>query len=332
MPYSFILNHYFGDEPYALSEGASGYNNTTRYIDSRGERFVLRIYETHRDAAKIRFEHAVLMKLAELDLPFQSPRPVVDRDGASFLRLEDGRFACLFRYMEGVRPNSRERGVAKAVGDTVGRLSRALSEIELEQAPEYPPYYEMDLAHPSCGPDTIRRFCSQPPAEFADRGVQLQEVLAELERFRTFLPELRRLPRQLVHGDINDSNLLAAFGNPERIRAVLDFEFCTNDLRAMEPAVVLSGMLEGEGSRETIPAFLAGFSAVVRLTKPEAEAIPLLIRLRKLDVFVHFLGRYLDGVDGPAVLREQIEDAAQGLTELRRMEDRLRNWCRALSD
>jgi Ser/Thr protein kinase RdoA (MazF antagonist) len=141
------------------------------------------------------------------------------------------------------------------------------------------------------------------------------------------LPALRELPHQLIHGDINDSNLLAAKEEPSRIAAVLDFEFCTRDLRAMEPAVVVSGLLEADRSRDAVPALLEGYARRVRLTLAEAEAIPRLVRLRKLDVFVHFLGRYLDGVDGDEALREQIVSAAEGLARLDRCARELNGWC-----
>ncbi|THF79475.1 phosphotransferase [Cohnella fermenti] len=328
-----IMQRYAADASYALTEGASGYNNTTRYIECGGERYVMRIYETHRDSAKIRFEHSVLTLLGNKELPFGVPQPAALSDGSgSFLELEDGRYACLFRYMDGVRPNSRLPAAAAAVGETIGRLSRALAAAAPEEAPEYPPYYEMDLAHPSCGPEVVAGFCLAPPAEFADQAAALRTILGELERFRASLPRLRELPHQLVHGDVNDSNLLAAPDDPARIVAVLDFEFATRDLRAMEPAVVLSGMLGDEAAERTIPAFLAGFARHVRLSEEEADAVPSLIKLRKLDVFVHFLGRYLDGVDGAAVLREQIGDAAAGLIGLERTGERLAEWCRLLTE
>ncbi|WP_027091421.1 phosphotransferase [Cohnella thermotolerans] len=71
----------------------------------------------------------------------------------------------------------------------------------------------------------------------ADRRYVLR-IYETLREFRVHLPKLRKLPHQLIHGDINDSNLLAAPDAAGKVAAVLDFEFCTRDLRAMEPAVV----------------------------------------------------------------------------------------------
>lgn len=59
------------------------------------------------------------------------------------------------------------------------------------------------------------------------------------------------------------------------------------------------------------------------LDRAEIDAIPSLVRLRNLDVFLHFLGRYWDGVDDRSVLLEQTRSVHEGLNELKRIEDRL---------
>lgn len=325
-----ILRRYFANENWSyLSEGESGSNNTTRYIRCGGETYVLRLYETHRDAAKIRFEHEVLLALGAERLPFAVPRPVRDRTGATIFQLADGtkRYGCLFAYLPGGRPDSRVPAAAHAVGRAVGQLSLALSRIQVNAVPAYPPYYEMDLAHPSCPPDKLAAFCERPPASFRSLSAELRALHAEWLRFRGLLPRLRELPHQLVHGDINDSNLLAREEDLNAIGAVLDFEFCTRDVRAMEPAVALSELLDSEAADDAVPALLQGYASFAALGRQESEAIPTLVKLRKLDVFVHFLGRYLDGVEGEETLRERTAEAAEGLNRLREYEKRLSAWC-----
>ncbi|GIO16061.1 hypothetical protein J19TS2_56160 [Cohnella xylanilytica] len=329
-----ILRHYFEAGAWEIATGGeSGWNNTTRYVSAEGRRYVLRVYETHQDPDKIRFEHEALLALASGGkLPFAVPAPVRDREGRTFVRLDDGtgRYACLFAYAKGRRPDSTAPAVARAVGEAVGRLSAALADVRPGLEPAYPPYYEMDLAHASCPPEKIAAFCESPPDGFRPLASQLRRLNEALRDFRVHLPKLRRLPHQLIHGDINDSNLLVKLEDPASIAAVLDFEFCTRDLRAMEPAVVLSGMLDADGAEDAIPEFLEGFAGRIRLGADEAEAIPLLIRLRKLDVFVHFLGRRLDGVDPEETLREQAESAANGLEALREKRGVIERWCSAL--
>lgn len=73
-----------------LRKRSGGWNNTTYFIDKDSRRAVLRIYDTHRDRNKIEFEHAVLQKLAILDLPFKTPVPILTSTGETMVQLEEG--------------------------------------------------------------------------------------------------------------------------------------------------------------------------------------------------------------------------------------------------
>ncbi|MBB6669281.1 phosphotransferase [Cohnella nanjingensis] len=329
MPYNQVLRAYWPDGEWVVAEGESGWNNTTRFVEADGRKWVLRIYETHRDPDKIRFEHETLLALSRQALPFRVPVPSRTTEGSTFVRLEDGsgRYACLFAFVDGARPNGLDPQTARAIGEATGRLSIALREIRPDIAPAYAPYYELDAAHPSCPPERVDAFCANPPDALAEWRDELAGLNAQLRHLRSLLPTFKTLPHQLIHGDVNDSNLLREPADPTRLAAILDFEFCTCDVRAMEPAVVLSGMLGEGGSQEAMSAFLKGYGSVVKLSTAEAEAIVPLIRLRKLDVFVHFLGRYLDGVDGPDVLRERIPEAVAGLDKLSREAEGIRSLC-----
>ncbi|CAI6085047.1 phosphotransferase [Cohnella sp. JJ-181] len=331
MPIASILSRYEPVMRWSVSEGESGWNNTTRIAeDACGVKRVLRIYETHRDADKIAFEHEVLLKLGTCGLPFAVPRPVAMPSGATFATLTDGtgRYAALFTYTEGVRPDGTDPIVASAIGDAVGRLSLALRDLRPEASPAYWPCYELERTHPSCPGSVIASFCETPPAQFAGKREELGRIGEALRAFEAALPAIRALPHQLVHGDVNDSNLLADPQDLTRIAAILDFEFCTMELRAMEPAVVLAGWMGEEDHFLAAEAFLRSYANIVSLSAEEIEALPLLMKLRRLDVFVHFLGRYLSGVDDAAVLLQQTRETDAGLTALSRQASRIRNLLR----
>ncbi|QJD82659.1 phosphotransferase [Cohnella herbarum] len=328
MPFENVLRNYFASGEWTIEEGQSGWNNTTRFIEAEGRRWVLRIYETHKDEDKIRYEHGLLMALNKVDMPFKVPMPIRCFDGSTIVRLEDGseRIACLFSYIEGQRPEEGKAEIGYAFGVAAGQLSRSLAQISDVGKPIYPPYYEMDSAHPLCTPDAVSAFCFAPPIEFREEALvdALLAIGEALQRYRSYLPSFRTLPHQLIHGDINHSNsLVSGDGSDDRLAAVLDFEFCTWDLRAMEFAVIVSGLLSDEEALGTVELFLRGVGEQLTLEKAEAEAVPLLVQLRILDVFLHFLGRYLDGVDGENVLGEQIRSAYEGLRRLERIEDDL---------
>jgi len=325
MPFNQIVSKYMPHTSWEVKHGESGWNNTTRFVMTPEGRAVLRIYETHRDLGKVRFEHDVLLALADQQLPYAVPEPFRTYEGLTYTMLEDGteRYACMFRYIDGVRPNSNHPRTAESIGEMTGQLSRALARVQVSRATAYPPYYELEAAHPTCTEERIASFCLSPPEAFRQHACALVRIYEEFTRFHANLTHLRKLPHQLVHGDINHSNVLVSESDQGLGVAVLDFEFCTWDLRAIEPAVVLSGYLSESPDWSQVEAFIRGYNAIISLSDDEIEAIPLLIRLRKLDVFIHFLGRYLDGVDGSEVLSQQIRDAARGLGTLRQEEEQI---------
>lgn len=304
-------------------QGAEGWNNTTRFVDHDHERYVLRVYETHQDPSKIEFEHAVLLDLAEAGLSFRTPVPLHTTKGETLVRLEDGsgRYACLFAYIEGVRPADQDVRPLSAFGETAGELSAALAVIAPKRKPAYRPYYELGEAYPLCTPERVADLCSNPPAELS-KSVPYLTLMAEAHaEILRELGNLRGLPHQLVHGDLNASNLLVRADEPEVVEALLDFEFCTYDVRAMDAAVILSGLPEGEAA---LRLFAEGFRKRIVLSEEELHAIPLLMRLRKVDVFLHFLARYWEGIDSFAVLEEQAYSLSRDLERMRAGERQMR--------
>jgi len=326
LPFEQILLHYFPDGQWEIEEGLSGWNNTTRFVKADGRKWVLRIYETHRDIDKIRYEHEILEALGAAERSYRVPYPAKYGDGNTIVRLADGtdRLACVFSYIEGRRPEGGEDRTAAALGEAVSELMRDLAAIGISASPVYRPYYELESAYPHCSPDRVDAFCSSLPPEFAGEAVALQAIGEAYRDFRGQLPNFRSLPHQLIHGDLNDSNILVeGEGDAYRVGAILDFEFCTWDLRAMEIAVIVSGYLNRDNAMEMIEHFLRGTGGQIRLEASETEAIPLLVRLRLLDVFLHFLNRYFDEVDQEAALKEQIRSVYRGLRSLENLSDLL---------
>jgi homoserine kinase type II len=59
-----------------------------------------------------------------------------------------------------------------------------------------------------------------------------------------------------------------------------------------------------------INSFLSGYGQSLKLTEAEIEAVPVLIQLRSLDVYIHFLGRYFDQVSSIDIVEEYIQKSA----------------------
>jgi homoserine kinase type II len=308
-----ILAQYFPAGSWVTWVGQSGANNTTRFVSVGDDQYVLRIYETHQDEVKVEYEHGILVALAELPLTFSIPLPVRSREGRTIVRTRDGKLAGLFRYLDGANPTLDEPPEIHSFGRSVGQLSASLAQVQINQRPAYRPYYEIENTHPRCSLQDVLNFCQFPPREFSEQTADLLVIFNQLTSFLEQVASLRQLPHQLVHGDLNASNVLV---NEEGIvSAVLDFEFVTKDLRVMEMAVCLSDFIQPSEEAALIwakiDAFLSGYGQTIKLSEAEIEAIPVLIQLRSVDVFIHFLGRYLDQVSTIDIVQKYIEKSAE---------------------
>lgn len=312
------------------SEG--GMNNSTFMLHTNGATYMMRQYETHNDQAKIAFEHGVLTALRHTDFKLDSPRPVVSVKNHKTYQVvqadAEGRtkIVTLFHYLEGVNPVWEQADQLLQLGRAAGHLSSSLAKLDLKSEPVYPPYYRIDEAYPLCSPSRLMELCASPPETLTACAAQLAQLREELPGLFEALRGMDQLPHQLVHGDVNASNVLA--DSQGRICAILDFEFATWDLRVMELAVPMSDMLTMDKSEAWMwkaqARLVEGFREKVELTAQELRAIPHLILLRSLDVVMHFISRMMEGTDEPRVAVEQIVKLKQRMDWMRLNERQLR--------
>jgi len=319
-----LADHYFPSGNWHMVEGKGGMNNTTMFIDHASRRYVLRRYETHREPDKVRYEHEVLSVLPEVLTGLEIPQPVKDAEGKTICMSSSevpageqgsGRLAALFHYVDGSNPVLATEDQIYRFGQAAGKLSAALAQVQIDLHPVYPPYYRLGQSYPLCSPGRMEAFCANPPEDFAEIADTLNRIGEGLGEQLVRITRLASLPHQLIHGDLNASNMLQS--EDGEITAILDFEFVTRDLRAMEPAVCLSDMLSSmewtEQDELRCTAFLKGYASVITLTEAESVRLPLLILLRRMDVFMHFLSRYFEGIDQVDVVIMQAKRLDEGL-------------------
>lgn len=249
-----------------------------------------------------RYATRLLAALPERALSFAVPRPLLARDGAIFAPVPgDERMALLWPMLPGAHPDHTDRALARAAGAALGELDRALAGLPDLTGPEHtpaPPF--TDLA--ALG-DPLALVASLPvlAAERAALGAWLGEVRASGHDLAA------RLPRQVVHRDVDPSNVLVAAG---RVVAVLDFEFAGPDLRALDLAVALSwwpARLLGSGDEWPIIAALGqGYTAAAPLNSDEIAALPALLRLRDAASLLHRIRRFQAGYEMAERMAERV--------------------------
>ncbi|MBD2869773.1 phosphotransferase [Paenibacillus arenilitoris] len=305
-----FLKAYDFQVPYEVENRESGMNNTTRIINAGSERFVLRIYNNHRDPAIVRLEHEVLAALDRRDPPFRVPSPVRDKKGETVGIAGDGTVSALYRYIEGERPDPEKPAHVFALGRTAALLTSAMSRIEPAGAPLYSPYYELEDTYAAMDE---RAFLALPESFEALAPIRVRFAMLQKERegLREAREAAARLPKQWIHGDLVFNNTVA---QGDEIVGVLDFEFSTKDARAMELAVIVADLLKPDdpGCGEKIGLLLGGYRESFRLSEEERRLLPALMKLRLLDVALHFAVRLRDGLDREDVLSGIIEQTAFG--------------------
>lgn len=299
---SLFLDQYEFAAPYEVENRESGMNNTTRMVSAGVDRFVLRVYNNHKDAEIVKLEHEVLKALQEKSqaFPYQIPIPVQNKNGETLCIAMDGTIGALFRYINGERPSSSNDSHVFALGKAAAHLTIALSEIDLLRDPIYTPYYLLESTYASMDANTFIAMAERSKELAARRAcfIRLQE---ERNRLISVCDDIDKLPKQWIHGDLVFNNTVA---EGDEITGILDFEFSTIDVRAMELAVIVVDLIRAED-----PAFAArvklliqGYLKFAPLTDEEMKYLPSLMKLRLLDVALHFAVRLKEGLDEEHVL------------------------------
>jgi homoserine kinase type II len=266
-----------------------GYFHLTSYVDTPGEAYVLRVFQQVGDLGQVQREQALMLDLAARSFPFAVPVPIPARSGERLVKTTDG-YATLLPCLPGAHPDVTDLAQAYAYGQALGEIDRSLD--RLAPVPVSPPYGALEEAHQLVDdPWRLPESLEVSPAWKS----RIQRIFADLAEQ---VPALyRSLPQQVIHGDFVPRNALVQEG---RVTGVLDFEFCAHDLRAMDLAIALGGgpsALRGpEGDLSVLDAIGRGYTSRVRLTPAELEALPTLIRLRRVNMLIRFGGNRRKGL------------------------------------
>ena len=282
--------------PLRAVPATSGTQNQTFRLDSGAGTWFLRVYRNTDDVERVRYEHSILMSLAERELSFRVAAPLKTKSGGTVGEVAGGP-AAVFPQLEGGRVERSSLAHARACGVALNELHVALRAIDLGDAPSTARFGELERIH-SQVPDPWA-LPGELALEKAVRG-RLSEIL---DRLRELVPGMYAgLPQQLCHNDFRPGNLLM---RGDEVGGVLDFEFAAPDLRAIDVCtcwfwLALRGWNGSAGlDVATVRAFLDGYAESGRLplTAEELSALPDLARLRGAVSLIHREGRRRAGLD-----------------------------------
>jgi Ser/Thr protein kinase RdoA (MazF antagonist) len=254
-------------------------------LESPTGRYVARVHPSHTSAARLADIQFVRRHLDAGGVP--STEPVRATDGAPFVAV-DGELLEVERYVEhDANMNTWDRLETGLV--YLGRVHSLLQSVEVSAAGSHPRlanhiHPEHALAGAMHG---VRRMRAWHPTEEERSRAAAYEELAHLVHNAEH-SRVTSLPRQLVHGDFWDNNVL--FGNGEVV-LVADLDFMGKRLRIDDLALTLYFANSSIGQDRRSETRIRQLSRLVdaydhglddRLSREERQALPAAIARQTL--------------------------------------------------
>ena len=251
-------------------------------LHADGSRRVLRISSPDTDPRVLALQNAALARLAEKAPSIEVPRllPLAGDRRQAEIGLPSGVAAVrLFSWVEG-RPMAEVKPHPPALLESVGSL---LAEVDVALAgldPGFERWLDWDLLH--AGEVIASRLPFVP-------GESRPSIVRVLDVFEQLLPTLSSLPKQVIHNDGNDWNLMVrpdAGGLASRVSGLIDFGDIVCSPRVCEVAIAAAYAGLGKGQpQHAAAAVIAGYQRVAPLSEFEIGLLPDLI-LSRLAVSV----------------------------------------------
>jgi Ser/Thr protein kinase RdoA (MazF antagonist) len=262
----------------------------------------------HDQPQLLEYMMAVTSAVATSDLPFAVPNPIPAVNGERLYRHDDGYrtwLMSLMPWLPGDHPASDDMAACRQAGQALGWLLQALEKLSV--TPPSPPA--------SLNLHRVHAYVIDPLAALRAAPLnheQVQQIIAVAESLQLQLPPLyEQLPQQIIHGDYVPRNVLVL---NDTVSAVLDFEWCRYDARALDVAIALLawGGFASSHDGVAMQQFVQGLHDVVPLNDTEIAALPTLMRLVYVVRLLQVLGRFQQGIERAVV----VERAALSLIEL----------------
>ncbi len=243
-----------------------------------GPQYILKFANVAEPAAVTDFQNRALLHLARVSTDIPVPTVIPGKSGDYLLRVtgEHGmsHSARLLTWLDGVPLQHAEgvHSIAAQTGRCLAGLGLALRDFE-HPASDYPLLWDIrNAGHlvellPYVNDPILRSLCEERLAHF-NSAVR---------------PGLEALRKQVIHNDLNPSNMLVAADNVNRLTGVIDFGDMVYSQLINDVAVAAAYFcrLEDDPYREVVD-FLAAYSATVPLMPEEIDILPDMILTRHL--------------------------------------------------
>lgn len=243
-----------------------------------GTKYILKFANVAEPEAVTDFQNQVLLHLARVGIDFPVPEVIATSTGEYLIRVTGqhgtSHSARLLTWLDGVPLQQAESvdSIAAQTGACLARLGMALLDFE-HPASDYPLLWDIRNAAylarllPYVNDTALRSMCEERLDHFED----------------SVRPRLETMRMQVVHNDLNPSNMLVATDDANRLTGVIDFGDMVYTQLVNDVAVAAAYFcrLEEDPYRHVVE-FLSAYSAMMPLTPDEIDILPDMILTRHL--------------------------------------------------
>ena len=230
-----------------------------------GRTVLLRLSPSGDGVDDIRFRQSVMAAVS--DLGTTAPSIIPTLGGDDWALLDDGRVAHMYSWVAGIPFSEAGRPfeLAHEIGAVAGTIVEALSDLPRGHRTHD---FLWDLADAA-------RVVGDRADTIGDRRLR-NLVLRVMARYANV--DLGVLPRQVIHNDLNDENLLVSNGS---IAGVIDFGDTIETVRIAELAIACTYVMLGQDDPVSVAAdTIAGYRSATTLDEAEADVLFDLILTR----------------------------------------------------
>lgn len=261
----------YGFVPVSVKElhGDINYSNLKYLIeDSAGNKFILKIYSDQEELEIAREENRILEAIND-KLEFDIPVAQKDLSGNSFTSIS-GNDAILLKFIEGdfIADINQTDKLIFDFGKCIGKLHLALKDQQSKYIESRINFWDLKNAH-----------INYNKLQFISDKSLKKHVDYYFKRFHTrVLPKIHKLRHSLIHGDLNNYNVLSS-GN--KIGGFIDFGDFGYSPLINELAIAGAYVMMGKSDPlKKISELIRGFNEIVPLTVQELMLLPDLICTR----------------------------------------------------
>jgi ethanolamine-phosphate phospho-lyase len=250
-------------------DGDINYSNKKyRITDNSGRKYVLKIFPDKKEWILAEEESIVLDKIGQ-KLSFKVPQNIKLPDGQMFFEYE-GDKAKLLDFIDGdfIADVPHSEKLLVSLGEKIAELDVSLQNIESPIFASRILFWDIQHTH-----------LSLPKIAFIKEPERRKLIQYYIDRFTTFVLPIQHLLRHsIIHGDLNDYNILV---EGESISGFLDFGDATYSPMINDLAIALTYMmLNKQNPFEVILPIISGYQKHISLTQDEVDLLPDLITSR----------------------------------------------------